>query len=113
MKLPKLKDIQDYNHKRLEDYKVSLFTGLQIKRLFDRESNHITLVGFTKEDIDLGTYYKCWYSEDDAHDWYSNDTYYKFVYIEQVPDDILWILRQYEKVYTPYIKDKSPLKTYE
>jgi hypothetical protein len=50
-------------------------------------------------------YYKCWYIYSEASDPADSSKYYYFVYVEEVPDEIVKIIES-QKIFAKYMKEK-------
>lgn len=104
-----IREKRGWEHSRLSDYSVRIFKGNQ---LFETEPNflgdykHVNYYDKSvKDKIDKDKYYKCWYTYSDASDPADSSEYYYFVYIEEVPDEIVDAINAQEKV-SKYVREK-------
>lgn len=104
-----IREKRGWEHSRLSDYSVKIFKG---RDLFETEPNYLgdyKHVSFfdksVKDKIDKDKYYKCWYTYSDASDPADSSEYFYFVYVEEVPQDIVDAILAQSKI-EKYLREK-------
>lgn len=99
----------DSGYSRLSDYPTRIFKGHELfetKPNFCGDYKHVRFLDpNVKDKIDSSKYYKCWYSYSDASDPADSNEYFFFVYVEEVPDDIVDAINAQEKI-KRYLNEK-------
>jgi hypothetical protein len=102
---PKDEEVSFNNHSKLSDYSVDIFKGRDLHTT-DFFHKHVKFFDKTVESkIVDDKYYKCWYIYSEASDPADSSKYYYFVYVEEVPDEIVKIIES-QKIFAKYMKEK-------
>lgn len=106
---PKDEEVSFNNHHKLSDYSVKIFKGYELheeKPDFIRDYKHVKFFDKTVESkIEDNKYYKCWYDYSEPSDPADRDRFYYFVYVEEVPDEIVKIIES-QKIFAKYMNEK-------
>lgn len=106
---PKDEEVRSFYYRKLSDYSVDIFKGHELhenKPDFIRDYKHVKFFDKTVESkIEDDKYYKCWYNYSEPSDPADRNTFYYFVYVEEVPDEIVKIIES-QKIFAKYMKEK-------
>jgi hypothetical protein len=102
---PKDEEVCFNNRSKLSDYSVDIFKGRDLHST-DFFHKYVKFFDKTVESkIVDNKYYKCWYIYSEASDPADSSNYYYFVYVEEVPDEIVKIIESQE-IFAKYMKEK-------